>query len=141
MQDQASQLWTTGAPGPAERRATGGGSLLLVLFVLAALPPVTLAQGLERQAVLELIESASFTPRHETHRELRRLRWAQTSRSASIMPSESHRCVVPKTPRHADAWIRLPGRISTLAGAAPIPRPAHLREEQISLPPPRRALA
>ncbi len=137
MHEQTAQYWADEIPDSAQRRTPGGGSLLLVLFVLAALPPVTLAQGLEHQAVLELIGTISESPKRDSQRELRHFRNARPGHPVShhswfaglppaALSQRSH------GPEAGPTRSVFPCELGTRSGAAL----AHLRTGLHDLPPP-----
>lgn len=130
----------TGSPrdaGGSLRHPLSGSSLLLVLFVLAALPPASFAESLPPQAVLELLGSTHEAPRREAPKELRAFRGWVSVLAAGARP-----------------WIATPGGAAALSRSAFDLRPtdpirasqradqpatlrAHVRAPLHDLPPPR----
>jgi hypothetical protein len=120
------------------RHPLSGSSLLLVLFVLAALPPASFAESLPPQAVLELLASSHEAPKREAPRELRALKGWVTVLATPTRP-----------------WLTGPAaRLAALRDAAFDLRPldiarasqrvdqpatlrAHVRAHLHDLPPPR----
>lgn len=141
MHDQTRDIYGASARSdpPARRALSGpGGSLLLVLFVLAALPPATFAQGLESQAVLELIGSVPDAPRREASRDDGRRAGARFS--SAPVHQQSHSAAVIFTPRTSPAAAfepaPAPARAERVDLGALSARRSFVREPLHDLPPP-----
>lgn len=125
--------------GGTFRHPLGGSSLLLMLFVLAALPPASLAQGLQPQAVIELLGTAPESPRRETPRELRAFRGWVSVLATSTRPWIGSPAIGAASGFRRSAFDLRPCECFTLIPRLSVPasQRAHVRAALHDLPPPR----
>ncbi len=121
----------------AVRRPLSGGSLVLVLFMLAALPPATMAEGLRSQMVMELLGASSDAPRRESQKELRALKGLVTTFVTAARPwISSHGVIATRVWRAALDLRPVESGFDVHHVVEPATRRAHVREALHDLPPP-----
>lgn len=126
--------------GGSHRNPLSGSSLVLVLFVLAALPPATFAEGLQPQAVLELLGSSHDVPRREAPRELRAVKGWVGAATPSKRPWVGPYPIGVAESRSLDGRFGacVQSEVLDIVGLVSSRR-AHIRWALHDLPPPARA--
>lgn len=118
-----------------KRAGNAGAPILLALFVLAAIPAVSLAQGLDAAILLELTrEDGRRSPVREPSAS------ARSFRAAVTLARRLVRGAVPAAARPAAATTTRPvtERSQAIALQRSLPKDDWLRDSLLSLPPPTR---